>query len=327
MERIHLQPQYKKFSLRGQMSLLKKWDRDIRAHLKLPTSSTSAYRGIVQQPKVLQIRLARKPTASASDPRYELMAWLDPENNSTPFQPRREINRHECMDAICEVISRVHSQMRESRALRQVLGGRPFAIELFLPAELLFLDVDRQRLTREDGASFVIGMHHNIVLRAAERAVGPHYWLEWRERASTVQQADLLSVMTWIDGMPANYDDLDGQFQDSQVLCVGQTWVPPYTEDQCEIMRRLIWAGIPAAILVRPCPSSPKQVRQILENQLQSQSLHEIAQTVFGWRKSKTAGDERLAEHVAVFWDLPERMPPDIADEFAAEFADREEEQ
>lgn len=210
------------------------------------------------------------------------------------------------------------------------LRGKKYSltIEFFLPSNLMCEEVDRWKISDPVYEEMTLGIKYPIRLRSLERldlgyldsylAQWYQYWdkvkqfLQDEENLEYLEYLELFEHLSKMDGF--NWKLLKIQLKEKIGLKV--TCAHPKSMRR-DLFRAILLATTPIAIWLRndiPCLDRVTFIDEILT----CKPLRELCESVrYNREKADVNGqiDKHLGYHLAVLWENPYRLPPDIMKE------------
>ncbi len=254
--------------------------------------------------------------------RFLLRAWLitdDSEQDiSKRFDPLLDPN-DKLPGKICN-LAQVPIELNRflKKALKQLRGRRyELTIEIFLPIDLMYMEIDRWKITDPIADEITLGIKYPIRLRSLER-LGLDYldtylsqWYQAWDNVRVVLQDD--SIHTEFEHLQIienfNWEILRNNLKDKIGLKVTCTHPRSMRKD---LFRAILQATTPVAIWIRQDFPHLDRVRAIDEI-LALQPLCHLCESVRQTRATADAqAEEHLGLHLALLWENPYRLTPDV---------------
>ncbi|HEX2832679.1 MAG TPA: hypothetical protein VHW00_06670 [Thermoanaerobaculia bacterium] len=246
-----------------------------------------------------------------ADSTYFLSAWHtrrcgeETERDRTSLEVQRVVSDRDLPREIAALVERVRPELDANSTL---------AVELFLPIRLLSLDADQWRIGNAEIENVMpVGTKYAVLLRSWERA------MRWRpEQRGTWSRLWRMRKQRTSTGARAAAQDLAdaGAFaarvDKENAASIALTFVP---DDQA--LRAVVFGGVPIAVWCRcELPHHHKDIAALFESLL-NRHHDDWDADVRNARLSAAAapGANHYGEHLAVYWDDPERLPPGSKDD------------
>lgn len=213
--------------------------------------------------------------------------------------------------------------------------GSPFAIELFLPFELLHsttCDPHKWQLKDEFGNLTPIMQKYPLVVRSYNRVYegGTRVWNAWEENWGICRSG---KCCMYISESSENGEDNGVYSQEikqcllqeevyyrqneylhislQEVRCLRMTFVPPSFDDASQhIFKKMMGAGTSVALWPRSkevCPDNGA-LERMYDTLLPGCDLSRLPERLWKLRRKSELS---LANHITLFWDDPNRVPAD----------------
>ncbi|OLE40580.1 MAG: hypothetical protein AUI36_25100 [Cyanobacteria bacterium 13_1_40CM_2_61_4] len=207
-----------------------------------------------------------------------------------------------------------------NRRLRIV--GAKLVVEFFLPDELLCSDLAIESWELDDD-KIPLGCQHAVVIRSLER-IKPQalkyraFWEDKWKRACNLTNSTgeksvyYISQLTECDGNKI-YSKLR---RDDYVVCLCLMLAPSLIANRREMFRKMLKAGTPIALWPRNLPDEQERVQEfqkrfsrfILNQKPLDLPVSMLKQRLEAMEKTE---EYHLGSYLTLFWDDPNRLPPD----------------
>ena len=209
------------------------------------------------------------------------------------------------------------------KALKYLRGKKySLTIEFFLPSNLMCEEVDRWKISDPIAEEITLGIKYPIRLRSLERleldyldSYLPQWYKYWDKVKHFLPNKPTLELFEHLSEMEGfNWKLLKIQLKEKIGLKV--TCAHPKSMRK-DLFRAILLATTPIAIWLRndiPCLNQVTFIDEILT----CQPLSNLCQAVTNMREKADANgqiDEHLCFHLAILWENPYRLPPDIMKE------------
>jgi CHAT domain-containing protein len=200
------------------------------------------------------------------------------------------------------------------------LRGRRFylAIEFFLPSNLMCMEIDRWKIKINDSDEIILGTKYSIRLRSLER-LNLNYldfnWTQWCEYWDKVKKTlqdkpteDLFEHLQEIESFNSEL------FQYNKKIGLKITCAHPQSISK-DLFRSIRLATTPIVIWTRiniPSLDKEEQAKKINEI-ITLKPLCDLCESVKETRiQAHTQTEEHLGHHLALLWENPYRLTPDV---------------
>ena len=258
---------------------------------------------------------------SEIDGEFLLNAWLisdDLEEGLSKFQSLLDQNEQQT-GTLCK-LSQVPRELNKflKKALRLLRGKRYYlTIEFFLPSDLMCMEIDRWKITDPVEDEITLGTKYPIRLRSLERldldyldaylSQWYEYWDKVRNVLKDKAMKDLFENLQEIEGF--NWKFLKTKLKEKIGLKVSRAHPLSMRKD---LFRAILQATTPVAIWTRTDILNLDQGTAIDEI-LTFKPLCYLCESVRQTREKADAHlEEHLGLHLAILWENPYRLPPDV---------------
>lgn len=315
---------------------LNDWGAQYRAgidwlQLYAQIQATQSQRLANAQPAILlTITRYDQLSTQSGDRYYRFNAWLieDIETYQAKKTGYHSLLTSDASDAapclLDELLQRttalLNSLLAEQRRVCEYCQNYP-QIHVFLPLELIHLDVDAWLLNPEDSRRReYLGHDHVVVIRCANRYDGNYKkspsWLQLWSRHQALLQEPAQDV--FVPGDDSDLDELmdilDDAVQPDRNVVGLQISQPP--QDVEELCCELLDSGLPLAVWPR-CSLANKSHETQLADLLAACCLEQLPNTIkakrYETRKRKNSIDCHIGHHLSLLWDDPYLVPPKSA--------------
>lgn len=242
---------------------------------------------------------------------YFLSAWHtrrcgdETERDKTSLEVQREVIDRDLSREIAALVERVRPELDKDSTL---------TVELFLPIRLLSLDADQWRIGNAEIENLMpVGTKYAVLLRSWERAMRwrpeqrgtwSRLWRMRKDRKSIGRKAAANEL--------ASSEAFAARVDKENTASIALTFVP---DDQA--LRAVVFGGVPTAVWCRcELPDHHKDIAELFESLL-NKHHDDWDADVRNARLSAAAapGANHYGEHLAIYWDDPERLPPGSKDD------------
>ncbi|MEP1076061.1 hypothetical protein NDI52_11730 [Leptolyngbya sp. PL-A3] len=276
------------------------------------------------------LMLALRPDRAKPD-QFRLKAWLIPDSKSPGncisliVESLDKENEAQLQDANSYLIKDLQAELPNLlnsflKSSEQFLR-EPYdlSIELFLPILHIWSEIDRYAIKLRS-RQIPIGAKYPITVRSSERLDDPDYrttdyrndWLKnWNKVKNLLNDIPEERIFYPIDQLDScNWNSFITEFVGTEQ--VGIKVNCPISEDDSEdLFLALLDAAVPIAIWSRQ--SIPESdLLQEIAGLLTSGPLFKLPKLLWKQRSSASDPDKHLACHLALLWEDPSRLPPDV---------------
>ncbi|NER49685.1 MAG: hypothetical protein F6J92_23940 [Symploca sp. SIO1A3] len=208
------------------------------------------------------------------------------------------------------------------KALRYLRGKiYCLTIEVFLPSDLMGTEIDRWKITGPKTDKITLGIQYPIRLRSLDRLKLSYldlYWSQWCKYWERVREIlehrptqDLFEHLDKTEGF--NWKLLKIKLKDKVGLKVTCAQPPSIKKD---LFKAILYATTPVAIWTRTDILNLGGVTAI-DQLLTCKPLCHLCESVRQVREQADAQtEEHLGLHLALLWENPYRLTPDVMVEF-----------
>jgi hypothetical protein len=260
------------------------------------------------------------PNDNDSD-HFLLNAWLivdDSVEGLSKFQSLLDQNEQQ-VGKLCD-LNQVPTELNKflKKALRSLRGKKyRLVIEFFLPSDLMCMEIDRWKITDPVGDEVALGTRYPIRLRSLERLDLDYLdsylsqWYEYWDKVRKVLQnkttKDAFENLAEIENF--NWKLLKTNLKEKIGLKV--TCAHPQSIRK-ELFRAILQATTPVAIWTRTDILNLDQVTA-MDDILTFKPLCHLCESVRQTREKADAyAEDHLGLHLALLWENPYRLPPDV---------------
>jgi hypothetical protein len=233
-------------------------------------------------------------------------------------------------------LSALHSQVqsllegvRKRHRKRLLEAHNELTLEFFLPRALLCYPLDS--ILIEGGASepVPIGIQHGVVVRSADRLDAErgshgrlHWELRWQSFRSAPQDPARRLLLSKAFEGEAERKKFDARLTRPHAFpfALGLMLSPPAVSpvsQQDPLSNWVIRTGIPIALWLQEGASLDESLLSDFERLLENVS--DLPRLVRERRHQGFAEESRLGKHLTLFWDDPERLPPEYREDLDLE--------
>jgi len=256
------------------------------------------------------------------DDKFLLNAWLiidDSVQDLSKFQSLLDHNEQQ-RGKLCK-LTQIPTELNKflTKALRYLRGKRyDLTIEIFLPSDLMCMEIDRWKITDPIADDITLGIKYSIRLRSLERLNLDYLdsylsqWYEyWDKVRDILQNEPIQELFEHLQEMESfNWKLLSSKLKEKIGLKVTCTHSKSIRKD---LFRAILRATTPIAIWTRTDIANLDQVTAI-DKILTFKPLCNLSESVR--RNRQEAADaqteEHLGHHLALLWENPYRLTPDI---------------
>jgi len=256
------------------------------------------------------------------DEKFLLNAWLiidDSVQDLSKFQSLLDHNEQQ-RGKLCnftQISTEINNFLK--KALRYLRGKRYYlTIEIFLPSDLMCIEIDRWKITDPIADDITLGIKYPIRLRSLERLNLDYLdsylsqWCEyWDKVRNILQNEPIQENFEHLQEMESfNWKLLSNNLKEKiglKVTCTHSKFI------RKDLFRAILKATTPIAIWTRADIANLDQVTAINEI-LTCKPLCNLSESV---RRNREEADnaqteEHLGHHLALLWENPYRLTPDI---------------
>jgi hypothetical protein len=259
--------------------------------------------------------------------RFLLNAWLiidDSVKDLSKFQSLLDLDEQQT-GTICK-LTQVSAELNKfiKKALKCLRGKRhSLIIEVFLPSDLMCMEIDRWKITDTIADEITLGIQYPIRLRSLERLDLDYldsYLSQWYECWDKVRNIlphkptkDFFERLEVIDSF--NWKVLRSKLKER----IGLKVTCPHPQSmRKDLFRAILQATTPIAIWIRNDIPNVDRVTAI-DEVLTFQPLCHLCESVRQTReKADSQSEEHLGLHLALLWENPYRLTPDLMVELIA---------
>lgn len=253
--------------------------------------------------------------------RFLLNAWLIQDNfveDISKFQSLLSSNEQQ-QGTLCK-LSEIPTKTCNfiQKGLRQLRGKRySLVVEFFLPSNLMLTEVDRWQMLVAGIESIALGTKYPVRMRSLERLNLDYLdfnYNQWCDRWDKVNAViDEKSVFVDFEHLPAmdnfSWKSLKIKLRDKIGLKV--TCPPPQSRLE-ELFRAILMAATPIAIWTRRDLATCGCLTAI-DDFLSCKLLSNLCESVRMLREEADADpEEHFGSHLAILWEDPYRLTPDV---------------
>ena len=252
---------------------------------------------------------------------FLLNAWLivdDSVRDLSKFQSL--LDRDEQQTGILCKLPQVSAELNKfiKKALKCLRGKRySLIIEFFLPSDLMCMEIDRWKITDPIADDITLGIKYPIRLRSLERLNLDYLdsylsqWYEyWDKVRDILQNEPIPELFEHLQEMESfNWKLLSSKLKYKIGLKVTCTHSKSIRKD---LFKAILTATTPIAIWTRTDIANLDQVTEI-DKILTFKPLRHLCESVRLSREQADAQtEEHLGHHLALLWENPYRLTPDI---------------
>jgi hypothetical protein len=291
---------------------MSQWVEETARDVRLPSEQLAAIQRRVldsgdAQALFLTVRL--RPHGSEH---YALRSWL---------RRGRAADAEPILDEQLVTLAQAESTLNDIRDA--ILGdllraNNQLVMEFILPYDLLTQTVDQWRI-RVGVMMTSVGAKFEVVVRASDRFYDKQLestWPDWRVRWDRYKHASLVSgpdPIEWVRSpQECDQETLYGRLANETKLCLALAVVPPAPDStHGDVLAALLSAGTPIAIWARQ--GNGIDIERELRRLVSARLLPKLPRLVRNLRQASTsvAGAAQLGQHLTLFWDDADRLPPD----------------
>ena len=257
----------------------------------------------------------------SDDEKFLLNAWLiidDSVKDLSKFQSLLDHNEQQ-RGKLCK-LTQIPTELNKflKKALRYLRGKRyDLTIEIFLPSDLMCMEIDRWKITDPIADDITLGIKYPIRLRSLERLSLDYLdsylsqWYEyWDKVRDILQNEPIQELFEHLQEMESfNWKLLKSNLNGKIGLKVTCTHSKAIRKD---LFRAILIATTPIAIWIRTDIANLDQVTAI-DKILTFKPLCHLCESVRLTREQADAQtEEHLGHHLALLWENPYRLTPDI---------------
>jgi vWA-MoxR associated protein C-terminal domain/Effector-associated domain 10 len=253
--------------------------------------------------------------------KFLLNAWLiidDSVQDLSKFQSLLDHNEQQ-RGKLCK-LTQIPTELNKflTKALRSLRGKRyDLTIEIFLPSDLMCMEIDRWKITDPIADDITLGIKYPIRLRSLERLSLDYLdsylsqWCEyWDKVRDILQDKHIQEFFEHLQEMESfNWKLLKSNLNGKIGLKVTCTHSKSIRKD---LFRAILRATTPIAIWIRTDIANLDRVTAI-DKILTFKPLCHLCESVRLTREEADAqAEEHLGHHLALLWENPYRLTPDI---------------
>ena len=253
--------------------------------------------------------------------RFLLNAWLiidDSVEGLSKFQSLLDPNEQQT-GRLCR-LTQISTELDKflKKAIRYLRGKRyDLTIEIFLPSDLMCMEIDRWKITDPIADEITLGIKYPIRLRSLERLNLDYLdsylsqWYEyWDKVRDILQNEPIQELFEHLQEMESfNWKLLSSKLKERIGLKVTCTHSKSIRKD---LFKAILRATTPIAIWTRTDIANLDQVTAI-DKILTFKPLCHLGESVRLTREQADAQtEEHLGHHLALLWENPYRLTPDI---------------
>lgn len=285
-------------------------------------NNTSATDFFYNQPGPLKSYLiATLVPGDSDDEKLLLNAWLiidDSVQDLSKFQSLLDHNEQQ-RGKLCK-LTQIPTELNKflKKALRYLRGKRyDLTIEIFLPSDLMCMEIDRWKITDPIADEITLGIKYPIRLRSLERLDLDYLdsylsqWYEyWDKVRDILPKEPIQELFEHLQEMESfNWKLLSCKLKERIGLKVTCTHSKSIRKD---LFKAILRATTPIAIWTRTDIANLDQVTAI-DKILTFKPLCHLCESVRLTREQADAQtEEHLGHHLALLWENPYRLTPDI---------------
>lgn len=257
----------------------------------------------------------------SDDEKFLLNAWLiidDLVQDLSKFQPLLDHNEQQ-RGKLCK-LTQIPTELNKflKKALKYLRGKRyDLTIEIFLPSDLMCMEIDRWKITDPIADDITLGIKYPIRLRSLER-LSLNYldsylsqWYEYWDKVRDILQDE--PIQEFFEHLQEtesfNWKLLRSNLNGKIGLKVTCTHSKSIRKD---LFKAILIATTPIAIWTRIDIANLDQVMAI-DKILTLKPLRHLCESVRLTREQADAqAEEHLGHHLALLWENPYRLTPDI---------------
>ena len=204
------------------------------------------------------------------------------------------------------------------------IGNSRIIIEIFLPFALLNYNVDQWMIDAGFGEMVSVSNYYPLVIRSLDRAYSSKKMVRdaWR-RSWSIFEAHMVALKHHEAHMNAlkrrhlcrsdcEHEKLLTELLD--ITCLTFTFMLPESSDEStrKIFKKLVAAGVPIALWPRWNGKhfEDHEIQNMYESFLPDCDFSLLPQVI--WEKRRKADQHHLIHNLALLWDDPNRLPPDV---------------
>jgi hypothetical protein len=285
-------------------------------------NNTSATNFFYNQPGSLKSYLiATLVPGDSDDEKFLLNAWLiidDSVQDLSKFQSLLDHNEQQ-RGKLCK-LTQIPTELNKflKKALRYLRGKRyDLTIEIFLPSDLMCMEIDRWKITDPIADEITLGIKYPIRLRSLERlnldyldsylSQWYEYWDKVRDILHNEPIQELFEHLQEMENF--NWKLLSSKLKERiglKVTCTHSKFI------RKDLFKAILRATTPIAIWTRTDIANLDQVTAI-DKILTFKPLCHLGESVRLTREQADAQtEEHLGHHLALLWENPYRLTPDI---------------
>jgi hypothetical protein len=267
-------------------------------------------------PPYLLVRLDPAGEDRGKD-RYVLGAWVH--RHGSAAEPLVDTDESLTLQDIPRRLDEIVRRAEDDAADVDLL-----AVEVFLPADLLSLDVDEWRLghSGEEGMLAPIGTQYPLTVRSLDRAQRPYrrsWHLKWDHLAACPGGPEC-HVVRWAD-MPApgeNYYVKWNKKTAPSGIALG--FRPDLAGAAGNALLAALYAGVPVALWNRRRDIGPAEFEYLVSSLFTRSPLRELPERVRTFRAedAATPAADPPGRGLVLLFDDPRRLPPGLDRRYAA---------
>jgi vWA-MoxR associated protein C-terminal domain len=257
----------------------------------------------------------------SDDEKFLLNAWLisdDLVQDLSKFQSLLDHNEQQ-RGKLCK-LTQIPTELNKflKKALRYLRGKRyDLTIEIFLPSDLMCMEIDRWKITDPIADDITLGIKYPIRLRSLERlsldyldSYLSQWYKYWDKVRDILQNEPIQELFEHLQEMESfNWKLLRSNLNGKIGLKVTCTHSKAIRKD---LFRAILIATTPIAIWTRTDIANLDQVTGI-DKILTFKPLCHLCESVRLTREQADAQtEEHLGHHLALLWENPYRLTPDI---------------
>ena len=281
-------------------------------------SSTDSF---CNQPGRLKSYLIATVRGDNDGDKFLLNAWLisdDSVQDLSKFQSLLDPNEPQT-GRLCK-LTQISTELDKflNKALRYLIGKRyDLTIEIFLRHDLMCMEIDRWKISDPISDEITLGIKYPIRLRSLER-LNPqyliHYESKWRDHwdkvRDTLENEPIQKLFEHLQEMESfKWELLRNKLNGKIGLKVTCTHSKSLRKN---LFKAILQATTPIAIWIRTDIANLDQVTAI-DKIITFKPLCHLSESVRLTREqADTQTEEHLGHHLALLWENPYRLPPDM---------------
>jgi hypothetical protein len=305
---------------------LSKWITKTAGRLHLEPNLISARiktqkEAVSERAGMLSYLLVKIEPSPWSDKQFEIKSWLLHKDEIHSLKESEDVHPFESLASLLDQLVREARWLLLDRSQSSSQAPAQLVLEVILPVALLNWDVDRWLIRPGKSSTQPVGAHCIIVLRSWERLYDSELrlsWELWKKKWNARPRPPLLitdAQVYWACAAGDYHETLYDQLENAGLIFLGLTPMPQEASaNEAAVWGPMLDAGTPIALWLRAPHNDFTEAQKELRALIYTNELDSVPQLIFGKRKDVNSNKEEHSfwNHLALMWDDPDRLPPDI---------------